>query len=86
MKIIALIPAHNEAPRVGAVITDAREHLPVLVVDDGSTDETSAAARAAGAEVLRQEPNQGKGKALKAGFHLDDPPTPSAKQEKQVSA
>ena len=68
MKIIALIPAHNEAPRVGAVITDAREHLPVLVVDDGSTDETSAAARAAGAEVLRQEPNQGKGKALKAGF------------------
>jgi glycosyltransferase involved in cell wall biosynthesis len=47
-----------------------RRHLPVLVVDDGSTDDTAAAAEAAGARVLRQVPNQGKGAALRAGFRL----------------
>jgi glycosyltransferase involved in cell wall biosynthesis len=40
----------------------------VLVVDDGSTDETADLAEAAGAEVLRQVPNQGKGAALRAGM------------------
>jgi glycosyltransferase involved in cell wall biosynthesis len=40
----------------------------VLVVDDGSSDETAAVAEAAGARVLRQTPNQGKGAALRAGF------------------
>jgi len=39
-----------------------------LVVDDGSADETSEAARSAGATVVRQEPNQGKGAALRTGF------------------
>ena len=66
--IVALIPGHNEAPRIGAVVVAAREHLPVIVVDDGSTDETAEAARAAGAEVIEQRPNQGKGAALRAGF------------------
>ena len=42
--------------------------LPVLVVDDGSSDGTGAEAAAAGARVLRLEPNRGKGAALKAGF------------------
>ena len=68
MKIIALIPAYQAAAHVGAVVTEARKHLPVLVVDDGSTDDTAAVAEAAGAEVLRQIPNQGKGAALVAGF------------------
>jgi glycosyltransferase involved in cell wall biosynthesis len=40
----------------------------VLVVDDGSTDGTAAAARAAGAEVLSLSPNQGKGSAIRAGL------------------
>jgi len=40
----------------------------VLVVDDGSTDNTRGVAAAAGAQVVRQEPNQGKGAALRAGF------------------
>ena len=67
-RILALIPAYEAAHLVPEVIVGAKEHLPVLVVDDGSKDDTSGAARAAGAEVLRQEPNQGKGAALKRGF------------------
>jgi glycosyltransferase involved in cell wall biosynthesis len=66
--ILALIPAHNEAGRIGSVVAGTRAHLPVLVVDDGSTDGTALEAEAAGAEVLRQSPNQGKGAALQAGF------------------
>jgi glycosyltransferase involved in cell wall biosynthesis len=46
----------------------ASRHLPVVVVDDGSTDGTSEAAAAAGASVLRQVPNAGKGAALRTGF------------------
>ncbi|MBF8289389.1 MAG: putative glycosyltransferase [Chloroflexi bacterium] len=66
--ILALIPAHDEGPRIGAVVRAAAAHLPVLVVDDGSTDNTAVVAEAAGAIVLRQHPNQGKGAALRAGF------------------
>jgi glycosyltransferase involved in cell wall biosynthesis len=67
-RILAIIPAYNEATRIKPVITTAAGFFPVLVVDDGSADETASVARAAGAEVLVQEPNQGKGAALKAGF------------------
>ncbi len=67
-KILALIPAYNESEHIGQVVRQARQVLPVLVVDDGSTDDTVQAAQAAGAEVLRQSPNQGKGAALRAGF------------------
>lgn len=65
---LALIPAYNEADRVAEVVAGARAHLPVLVVDDGSSDDTAEHAEAAGAEVIRQQPNQGKGTALRAGF------------------
>jgi glycosyltransferase involved in cell wall biosynthesis len=67
-RILALIPGYEEGPRIGAVVEATLRHLPVLVVDDGSTDDTAATARAAGAEVLRQVPNQGKGAALRTGF------------------
>ncbi len=66
--ILALIPAHDEAARIAPVVRGAAAHLPVLVVDDGSTDGTAAAAEAAGATVVVQRPNQGKGAALRAGF------------------
>jgi glycosyltransferase involved in cell wall biosynthesis len=66
--ILALIPAFNEAPRIGAVVTAVRDQLPVVVVDDGSSDATAETARAAGATVLEQTPNRGKGAALRAGF------------------
>lgn len=65
---MALIPAHNEATRIAQVVSEARVHLPVWVVDDGSTDGTAARAEEAGALVLRQTPNQGKGTALRTGF------------------
>jgi len=68
-KILALIPAHNESKRIGSVIDAVRQYLPVLVIDDGSIDDTSDVARAHGAIVVRQEPNQGKGAALLNGFH-----------------
>jgi glycosyltransferase involved in cell wall biosynthesis len=67
--VLALIPAYNEAAGISAVVAAARQYLPVLVVDDGSLDDTASLAEAAGAQVLRQVPNQGKGVALKAGFH-----------------
>jgi glycosyltransferase involved in cell wall biosynthesis len=66
--ILALIPAYEEGPRIAAVVRAAQRHLPVVVVDDGSSDATAAEAEAAGAEVLRQVPNAGKGAALRAGF------------------
>ncbi|MEW6578148.1 MAG: glycosyltransferase family 2 protein, partial [Chloroflexota bacterium] len=67
-RILALIPAYNEAGRVGGVVAAVRARLPVLVVDDGSADDTAPLAEEAGATVLRQQPNQGKGAALRAGF------------------
>ena len=66
--ILALIPGYQEGPRIATVVEGARDHLPVVVVDDGSTDDTAARAEAAGAIVLVQRPNAGKGAALRAGF------------------
>jgi glycosyltransferase involved in cell wall biosynthesis len=66
--VIALIPAYNEALRVGDVIRRASAYLPVVVVDDGSVDTTTIVAESAGARVILQRPNQGKGAALRAGF------------------
>ncbi|MEZ4769915.1 MAG: glycosyltransferase family 2 protein [Caldilineales bacterium] len=65
---LALIPAYNESARIAPVIAETLRRLPALVVDDGSRDDTAAVAEAAGATVLRQIPNQGKGAALRAGM------------------
>ncbi|HET7181697.1 MAG TPA: glycosyltransferase family 2 protein [Candidatus Limnocylindrales bacterium] len=67
-RVLALVPAHDEATRIRPVIEAARRSVAVLVVDDGSSDDTAAVAEAAGARVIRQAPNQGKGAALRAGF------------------
>jgi glycosyltransferase involved in cell wall biosynthesis len=66
--ITVVVPAHNEGDRIEAVVAAALAHLPVLVVDDGSADDTAARATGAGAVTLTQHPNQGKGAALRAGF------------------
>jgi glycosyltransferase involved in cell wall biosynthesis len=68
-QIFALIPAHNEEANISRVVRASSKFLPVWVVDDGSTDATPALAEAAGAVVFRQQPNQGKGSALRLGFH-----------------
>lgn len=67
-----VIPARNEADRIGQVLADIAEHvesLPVLllVVDDGSSDRTGEVGRAHGARVIRHEINLGKGAAMKTG-------------------
>ena len=64
-----LIPSYECAATIQAVVADARRHLePVLVVDDGSSDQTGDRARLAGADVLRHPRNQGKGAALLSGM------------------
>jgi glycosyltransferase involved in cell wall biosynthesis len=67
-RIVALIPGYQEGLRIAAVVEGARRYLPVIVVDDGSTDDTAAQAESVGATVLVQRPNAGKGAALRAGF------------------
>ncbi len=71
MGTLVFIPAWNEADSVAAVIADVRECLPdadLLVVDDGSTDETAARAAEAGATVASLPFNQGLGAALQTGY------------------
>lgn len=79
MRMVAVIPAHNEAATIAGVVEGIRSEgvLRVLVVDDGSTDGTGNLALAAGASVLRLEEGQGggKGQALRAGIAaLQDEP------------
>ncbi len=65
-----MIPAYNEEKTIGSVVLGTRQHaLRVIVVDDGSEDRTSDIARLAGAQVIVHPSNQGKGVALKTGFH-----------------
>ena len=65
-----LVPAFQAAATVGAVVDGLARQLgvPVLVVDDGSTDDTAGVARARGAEVTRHARNLGKGAALATGL------------------
>jgi glycosyltransferase involved in cell wall biosynthesis len=65
---MVVIPAYNEAPTVGRIVTRARAYAPVLVVDDGSTDDTPRIAHAAGADVVRHGVRSGKGQALRTGI------------------
>ena len=73
--LTVLVPAYNEVDRIGAtttaLITAARHRhgnaVEVLVIDDGSFDDTALAAEAGGARVIRLLDNQGKGAALRFG-------------------
>ena len=62
--VLVAIPAFNEAATIGPIVEAVRAHAPVLVVDDGSTDDTAQAARAAGAVVVSHARRSGKGAAL----------------------
>ncbi len=69
LDITVLIPALNEAKTIANVVKVASEagFKNILVISDGSSDETAQLARTAGAEVLELHPNRGKGGAVKAG-------------------
>jgi glycosyltransferase involved in cell wall biosynthesis len=74
VKVSFLIPAYNEAATIGEVLERVAAlglDSQVVVVDDGSTDDTAAIAEAAGAVVIRQ-PNRGKGAAIKAAIAAAD--------------
>lgn len=67
----ALVPAYNAAPHVVGVLDALRRVIPplrIIVVDDGSTDDTFRAASAAGVNVIQHPVNMGKGAALSTGF------------------
>jgi len=66
-----LIPAYNAGATLGRVVAETRAldpNLTVLVIDDGSTDDTAAVARRAGADLASHPGNQGKAAALQTGF------------------
>jgi glycosyltransferase involved in cell wall biosynthesis len=65
----AIIPAYREEKHVGDIARRTRLQLDhVLVVDDGSNDQTARRAREAGAEVIVHDQNRGKGEAIKTGL------------------
>jgi DNA-binding response OmpR family regulator len=69
MGITVVIPAYNEARFIGSTVLKAREYAQtIIVVDDGSNDQTAEIAEEAGAVVVQHEINKGKGTALNTGF------------------
>jgi len=81
-KLSIVVPAYNEAARIGPSVTEIltylneqRDHTELIVVDDGSTDETAAVAEAAmrnagrvSARLIRYQENRGKGHAVRVGL------------------
>jgi glycosyltransferase involved in cell wall biosynthesis len=68
LRVVAVIPAFNEAASIGRVVAATLPYVEqVVVVDDGSRDETARLAAEAGAHVLVQPQNKGKGAALQRG-------------------
>jgi glycosyltransferase involved in cell wall biosynthesis len=65
--VLAGIPAYNEASYIGSIVLQARQYVgEVIVVDDGSTDNTARIAELAGATVIRHDENKGKGAAIQS--------------------
>lgn len=71
LKVLVIVPAYNEAEGIGQVIHQIRQDIPyvdVLVINDGSSDDTSRIARAAGASVIDLTCNLGIGGAVQTGY------------------
>src|SRR5947199_7758293 len=68
-KILVAIPAFNEGPTIGSVVLKARQFASeVIVVDDGSSEDTAETAALAGAHVIRHARNLGKGVAIRSAW------------------
>ncbi len=69
MTTVAAIPAFNEEKAIGSIVLSAKRYVDeVVVVDDGSTDETAWIAEQAGAKVVRHPVNRGYGAAIRSCF------------------
>ena len=69
MKILAAIPCYNEEATIGSVVLKAKRHVDeVLVIDDGSVDDTARVAEEAGAVVIKHKENKGKAFGIKNAF------------------
>jgi glycosyltransferase involved in cell wall biosynthesis len=67
VRVLAGIPAYNEARYVGSIVLQAKQYVDeVIVVDDGSTDNTAKIAELAGATVIRHDENKGYGAAVRS--------------------
>jgi glycosyltransferase involved in cell wall biosynthesis len=67
MKVLAGIPAYHEARYIGSVVLQARQYVDeVIVIDDGSRDNTARIAELAGATVIRHDENKGYGAAVRS--------------------
>jgi glycosyltransferase involved in cell wall biosynthesis len=73
--VLVIIPAYNEDKSIASVVDDARHYIPsgdILVIDDGSSDDTASQARRSGAYVLSLPYNLGIGGAVQTGFKFAD--------------
>lgn len=70
MKVIVIIPAYNEEKTIGIVIDELRQKssVDIIVIDDGSKDNTAMIARNKGVEVIELEENKGIGEAMREGY------------------
>lgn len=73
LELSIIIPAKDEASSIEALVLNVRERFPdaeIVVLDDGSSDETGSIAQAAGARVVRHPESMGNGAAVKAGARI----------------
>lgn len=70
MRLCVIIPTYNEEKNIGNVLSEVKsQNLEVIIVDDGSLDNTQAVALKNGCTLLRNEQNEGKGASLIKGFN-----------------